>query len=82
MIHTYININIVIFSIFRFNITFSYLTITIGIDPGYSKEDFYDKVSITLRIHVLNLKMELGKDMMRIRVSGGPNQDLFLFVFL
>jgi len=28
----------------RFNITFSYLTITIGIDPGYSKEDFYDKV--------------------------------------
>jgi len=28
----------------RFGIKFSYCTTTIGIDPGYSKENFYDKV--------------------------------------
>ena len=28
---------------FRFNVKFSYYTTTIGIDPGYSKENFYDK---------------------------------------
>lgn len=28
----------------RYGILFSYCTITIGIDPGYSRENFYDKV--------------------------------------
>ena len=28
----------------RFNVLFRYTTITIGVDPGYSKEAFYDKV--------------------------------------
>lgn len=28
----------------RFKINFIYTTITIGVDPGYSKESFYDKV--------------------------------------
>ena len=30
----------------RFKIKFSYLTVTIGIDPGYIRENFYDKVSL------------------------------------
>ena len=28
----------------RFNVVFRYTTITIGVDPGYSNEAFYDKV--------------------------------------
>ena len=28
----------------RFNVVFRYTTITIGVDPGYAKEAFYDKV--------------------------------------
>jgi hypothetical protein len=27
----------------RYGVSFSYCTITIGIDPGYSRENFYDK---------------------------------------
>ena len=28
----------------RFNLDFLYTTITMGVDPGYVKENFYDKV--------------------------------------
>lgn len=30
--------------LFRYGVSFSYFTITIGIDPGYCREYFYDKV--------------------------------------
>ena len=29
----------------RFNLDFLYTTITMGVDPGYVKENFYDKVN-------------------------------------
>ncbi|XP_023342304.1 protein GUCD1 isoform X2 [Eurytemora carolleeae] len=32
------------FLLHRFQTKFSYLTVTIGIDPGYIRENFYDKV--------------------------------------
>jgi hypothetical protein len=30
--------------LYRFEVAFSYFTVTFGIDPGYSRENFYDKV--------------------------------------
>jgi hypothetical protein len=29
----------------RFGVAFSYFTVTFGIDPGYSRENFYDKAA-------------------------------------
>jgi len=30
--------------LYRFNVPFKYTTVTLGVDPGYVKENFYDKV--------------------------------------
>ena len=32
----------------RFNLDFLYTTITMGVDPGYVKENFYDKVDFLI----------------------------------
>ena len=37
----------------RFNLDFLYTTITMGVDPGYVKENFYDKVCSHLLLHTL-----------------------------
>ena len=36
----------------RFNLDFLYTTITMGVDPGYVKENFYDKVT-TMQVLIL-----------------------------
>ena len=36
----------------RFNLDFLYTTITMGVDPGYVKENFYDKVT-TMQVLVM-----------------------------
>jgi len=44
----------------RFNVKFSYYTTTIGIDPGYCKENFYDKV-LSKDTERVNEKFSLAK---------------------
>ena len=43
----------------RFNVSFKYTTITIGVDPGYSKEAFYDKV-LAKDNHRVNSRFQVG----------------------
>ena len=42
----------------RFNLDFLYTTITMGVDPGYVKENFYDKVN-TMQVFAM---VSMNKD--------------------